>query len=140
MDVKETKHSFSIIYREAEFVALSSCESEACWLRNLFIEMKVFAVGNHILISEDNQSAIKVCKSLDQQARGMKHLDNKHHFIKDKVREGIINIDYVPTQNQIADMLTKPLNCNVFKTLRGKMFNLYDTLYFVNFVDVYNEL
>lgn len=104
---------------EAEYVALSQCISEACWLRNMLTELKI---NNNIIviIYEDNQSAIKACNSYEQLKR-MKHLDIKYHFIRDKVQSGIIKVEYVYTKEQMADILTKPLNRHSFEKLRHSM-------------------
>ena len=64
---------------EAEFIALSLCASEICWLRNLLVELRLFKENTKVIIYEDNQSAIRSCNSFEQLKR-MKHLDIKYHF------------------------------------------------------------
>lgn len=105
---------------EAEYIALSECTSEACWLRGFLIEMCVIDKNYTIPILEDNQSAIKIVKSIEQP-KGLKHLDVKYHFIKEKYQEGIIKIEYIPSAEQIADIFTKPLNRQIFTNLRNML-------------------
>lgn len=104
---------------EAEIIALSLCISEVCWLRNLLLELKLIKELK-VVIYEDNQSAIRSCSSHEQLKR-IKHLDIKYHFAKDKINENIIEIKYIPSNEQIADVLTKPLNKVTFEKLRGFM-------------------
>lgn len=59
-------------------------------------------------IWEDNQGAIALANKTGYNAR-TKHVDIRHHFIREKVSSGDIKIDYVETQQQLADILTKAL-------------------------------
>lgn len=104
---------------EAEIIALSFCISEACWLRNLLLELKLVEELK-VVVYEDNQSAIRSLSSHEQLKR-IKHLDIKYHFVKDKIKEDIIELRYVSSSNQIADILTKPLNKVTFEKLRSFM-------------------
>ena len=61
-----------------------------------------------IAVYEDNQSTIKMAENSTLQQR-TKHIDVRHHFIRDLVREHIIKIEYCPTNEMLADMLTKAL-------------------------------
>lgn len=105
---------------EAEYISLSLCISEACWLRNLLIELCICNNDTKMIIYEDNQSAIRSCKSL-QQLKRMKHIEIKFHFIKEKIKQGIVDVVYIRTNEQIADIFTKPLNKQKFEVLRGKL-------------------
>lgn len=68
---------------EAEYIALSFCVSEACWLRNLLLEIKLIDLDTKVIIYEDNQSAIRSSNSHEQLKR-MKHLDIKIILLKIK--------------------------------------------------------
>ena len=65
----------------------------------------------------DNTSAINLSKNTTQHAR-TKHIDISHHFLKDNISNEIITLDYINSENQIADILTKPLNESIFTKLR----------------------
>ena len=68
----------------------------------------------------DNISAINISKNPVQHSR-TKHIDIQHHFIRDLVEQEVIKIDYVQTENQIADIFTKPLDFERFTTLRRSL-------------------
>jgi hypothetical protein len=107
---------------EAEYISLSLCVSEACFLVNMLRELNYFCEKRKAVIFEDNQSTIRCCNSLEQIKR-IKHLDIKFHFIKEKIRDGTVEIRYINTREQVADILTKPLNKATFERLRQKMFH-----------------
>ena len=72
----------------------------------------------HVLY-EDNKSAI--CMSKNAQFHGRaKHIDIRHHFIREKVCDGTVELKYCPTECMIADILTKGLSSVVFEKLRDK--------------------
>lgn len=64
----------------------------------------------------DNQSAIHISKTPDQHKR-LKHVDLKYHFIRSKVSCGIVNLVYIPSKEQPADICTKGLSRVVFVKL-----------------------
>ena len=92
---------------EAEFVAASEAGKELKWMRNLLKELG-FGVTGSSTLHLDNQSAIQVCKNPEHHGR-MKHLDMKYFWIRDEVVRKVIEVVYVPTGDQLADILTKPL-------------------------------
>lgn len=55
---------------------------------------------------EDNQGAIALASNAGYNSHTM-HVDIKHHFVRENVARGIIVVNYVPTKDQLADMLTK---------------------------------
>ena len=98
----------SISSTEAEYIALSIAISEACWLRKILLDFNLFNLEKPISIFEDNQSAIKLANNPENNRR-LKHLDIRFFFIKEKIDLGLVNIVYIKTEEQIADMFTKPL-------------------------------
>ena len=60
------------------------------------------------LIYEDNQGAIAITKNPVHHGR-TKHIDVKHHAIRELSENGIINVEHINTNNMLADLLTKPL-------------------------------
>ena len=64
---------------------------------------------NHIAIKCDNTSAINLSKNPIQHSR-TKHIDIRHHFLRDHVQNGDISLEFVDTNNQLANIFTKPLN------------------------------
>jgi hypothetical protein len=73
----------------------------------------------------DNQSAIKLTNNPVQHSR-TKHIDIRHHFLRDHETEEDIKISHVSTENQLADIFTKPLDETRFCTLRSEL-NILDS-------------
>ena len=72
----------------------------------------------------DNTSAISLTKNPIQHSK-TKHIEIRHHFIRDHVRKGDCEIKFVKTKNQLADLFTKPLVRDRFNKLRKKL-NILD--------------
>ena len=68
----------------------------------------------------DNLSAINISKNPIQHSR-TKHIDIRHHFIRDLVEDKIVTLEHVTTERQLADIFTKALDANQFEVLRGKL-------------------
>jgi hypothetical protein len=103
---------------EAEYIALSSATQESVWLRNLTSELGSPA-ETPTTIYEDNQSAIAMTKNPQFHGRA-KHIDIKYHFIRENVNNGIIKLEYCPTEEMTADIFTKGLSREQFCKLRDK--------------------
>lgn len=108
----------SLSSTEAEYIALAETCQEVTWLREIF---KDFSIDNKTptMINEDNQSCIKM---VDRQkfSNRTKHVDTKYHFIHDLKEKGVIDLQYCPTEENTADMLTKPLSRIKLAKFRGK--------------------
>ena len=105
---------------EAEYVALSSATQEAVWLRKLLILDLQVTSPEPTMLMEDNQGAISIAKNPVAHSR-TKHISICYHYIREAVQEGIVNLCYCPTEQMIADLLTKPLPRECFKMLRDAM-------------------
>lgn len=101
---------------EAEYIALSSAVQEALWIKQLLLDMKE-DTKTPITMYEDNQAAINMTKNPNYHGRA-KHVDIKYHFIRDQVDKNTVNITYCPTNDMIADILTKGLHKGQFVKLR----------------------
>jgi hypothetical protein len=73
-----------------------------------------------VTLKMDNQSAISLCKNPVFHEKS-KHIDVKYHFTREKVEKGLIDVKYVRTNDQLADILTKPLARLKFHEMRGKI-------------------
>ena len=93
---------------EAEYISLSAATQVALSMRNLMAEL-TSSPPQPVLILEDNQSTIKLALRQTSSAR-TKHIDVRHHFVKQCLSAGSIDLKYVPTEFQAADCLTKPLD------------------------------
>ena len=90
---------------EAEYRAMASAASEVTWLVRLLEELQLTSL-KPVLLHCDNISAIHIAKNPVFHER-TKHIDIDCHFTRDKVIEGLLQLTYLPTKNQLADVLTK---------------------------------
>ena len=104
---------------EAEYLAAGAAVQEILWLRTLLKEMGFEQPGGTILQC-DNKPAIAIASD-DRHHPRTKHIDLKHHFIRDHVRAGRIVIRWIGTANQEADILTKALGDAMYTGMRNKM-------------------
>ncbi|GAB2290803.1 hypothetical protein Dimus_038122 [Dionaea muscipula] len=102
---------------EAEYVAIASCVSHGLWLRQLLAELHVHQELPTV-IHVDNQSAIAIAKNPVYHDRS-KHIDVRFHFLRESVANEFVKLKYVKTQDQLADLLTKPLSLHVFTKFRS---------------------
>jgi len=72
----------------------------------------------------DNESAIKMTHNLVQHSR-TKHIDIRNHFIRDHQQKGDISFESIGTEDQLADMFTKPLDGKRFCKLKNEL-NILD--------------
>ena len=102
---------------EAEFIAAASSACQVVWLRRI---LKVLnqEQSSPTVVFCDNISAIKLSKNLVMHGRS-KHIDIRFHFLRDLVRDGILELIHCSTQQQVANVLTKPLKLDVFLRMRG---------------------
>ncbi|GJU49513.1 retrovirus-related pol polyprotein from transposon TNT 1-94 [Tanacetum coccineum] len=98
--------STSILSTEAEYIAMSGCCAQILWMRSQLSNYG-FAY-NHIPLYCDNKSAIALCCNNVQHSRS-KHIDIRHHFIKEQVEKGVVELYFVRTEYQLADIFTKAL-------------------------------
>jgi hypothetical protein len=68
----------------------------------------------------DNQSCIKMTENPVFYGRS-KHIEIRYHFIRDMVQRGALKLQYISTDEQVADVLTKPLSCVKFEHFRDKL-------------------
>ncbi|GJW81235.1 retrovirus-related pol polyprotein from transposon TNT 1-94 [Tanacetum coccineum] len=98
--------SAAISSTEAEYIALSGCCAQVLWMRS---QLTDYGFGfNKIPMYCDNKSAIALCCNNVQHSRS-KHIDIRFHFIKEHVENGVIELYFVNTEYQLADIFTKAL-------------------------------
>ncbi|KAL4123438.1 hypothetical protein QTP88_015616 [Uroleucon formosanum] len=101
---------------EAEYIALSQLIQELTWL-TLLINDLLETQGDTPVLYADNQSAIKLVKIPEYHKR-TKHIDVRYHYIREKFSEGMFSLEYVPSKEQLADILTKSIPQPRFQELR----------------------
>ena len=75
---------------------------------------------DEILFLCDNESAVKIATNPVQHSR-TKHIDIRHHFLRDHMNNGDIKFDGIDTDDQLADIFTKPLDESRFCKLRNEL-------------------
>ena len=108
--------SIALSSTEAEYYAMTHAFKEALWLRT-FLEVLKFPVPRPFPILSDNQAACSLSNSPAISARS-KHIDIRHHFIRDHVLAGSFSTTWIPTADMPADIFTKPLPFPAFSRHR----------------------
>jgi len=107
---------------EAEYVSMCEAAKEVAWIRNFLTEINaVRFIEKPCLIKVDNQGAICLSERNAISER-TKHVDLKYHYLKNEVNQGLIKFCYVKSEENVADVFTKPLGGNklaVFNPLLG---------------------
>jgi hypothetical protein len=103
---------------EAEYIGQTNATKEAIWLQHLLKQINPQDPGlGATIIYGDKQGAIALAKNPQFHAR-TKHIDIQHHFVREKVAEGRVKLEYVHTSQQVADGLTKSLPKDRFMVFR----------------------
>ncbi|KAJ9561371.1 hypothetical protein OSB04_006531 [Centaurea solstitialis] len=110
---------------ESEFRAVANGTCEGIWLRRLLEELRV-PFEAPIKLYCDNKAAISIAQNPVHHDR-TKHVEVDRHFIKEKLDSGSMCMVYLPSKQQVADLLTKSLTKKLFDDLTNKlgMINIY---------------
>ncbi len=104
---------------EAEYVALGMAVQETVWLRRLLSDIGR-SESLATIIYEDNNGAIDLSRNAKHHTR-TKHIDISHHFTREKVQSGEVSVVYCPTDEMIADVMTKGLARVKFQRFRDAL-------------------
>jgi hypothetical protein len=107
----------SLSSTEAEYIAASETAREAVFIRNLLQSLEV-TIPSPLVIQVDNTTAIQMTEESRHLSR-RKHINVKYHYIRELVMNKEFSLTHIPTQQQQADILTKPLNIKQFEYLRN---------------------
>jgi len=110
--------SVALSTAEAEYIAAGSCVAQILWMKQQLEDFEI--KFDHIPIRCDNTSAINLSKNPVQHSRS-KHIEIRHHFIRDHVQNGDIQIEFVLSEKQVADIFTKPLSEEIFCKIRREL-------------------
>ena len=110
--------SVALSTAEAEYVAAGSCCAQILWLKQQLLDFDIKL--SHIPIMCDNTSAINLTKNPILHSR-TKHIEIRHHFLRDHVEKGDVVFAHVDSKNQLADIFTKPLATESFFNIRGEL-------------------
>ena len=107
----------SLSTTEAEFIAATTCACQAIWLRRILEELQ-FKQVEATTVFCDNNLATKLFKNPVLHRRS-KHIDVKYYFLGDLSNDGTIKLVYCQSEDQVADIQTKPLKLATFVKLLG---------------------
>ena len=100
------QNSVALSTAEAEYVAAASCCAQLLWIKR---QLEDFGIKTDCIpIMCDKISAINMANNPVQHKR-TKHIDIRHHFLRDNVEKGFIIMKFCATEDQIADIFTKAL-------------------------------
>lgn len=104
---------------EAEYRSLVNCVSRLLWIKQLLAE-----VGGTLCQSPvvwcDNTSTISMAANPTHHAR-VKHVEIDHHFVREKVLDGTLQVNFIPSEKQIANVLTKPITPKLFDSFQQNL-------------------
>lgn len=106
--------------QHAEYIAMAVAAQEALWLKNIFNDLGVAKMFQRPCIQADNTSALALAQKdiVDDRSKAV---DIKYHFIKDVVKKKLIELKYVMSRDNLADILTKSLNGRKTQELAARM-------------------
>ncbi|NBR23751.1 MAG: Ty1/Copia family ribonuclease HI [Micrococcales bacterium] len=114
---------------EAELIAVSDGISQAIWTRNFLCEQRNISSKTvsrlpPAQVYQDNKSTIQLIKNGRSNSANTRHIDRRFFFVKDRVDSGDIVIRYLPTDDMVADVMTKPLQGAKFERFRAKLLGM----------------
>jgi hypothetical protein len=117
------QNSVALSTAEAKYVTAGSCCAHLLWMRQTPKDYGY--TMNEVPLLCDNESVIKISYNHCEHSR-TKHKDIQHLFLRDHAIKGDIVISHVRTNEQLADIFTKPLDEKRFRELRSKL-NIIDS-------------
>ena len=113
--MSKKQNSISLSTVEAEYIAAGSCCTQLLWMQKLLHDYG--SCQEHLTIYCDNTSAINISKNPVQHSR-IKHIEIRHYFIRELVEDDTLTFEFIHTDDQKADLFTKPLDSKYFKFFR----------------------
>jgi len=99
--------SVALSSTEAEYIAAALASQELVWIRQLLSDLHI-PCAQPTTLYEDNQGCIKIACNEKISAR-TKHIDVRHHHLRDLQFRGVVDLEYCATDKMLADVMTKPL-------------------------------
>ena len=113
--MSKKQNSISLSTAEAEYIATGSCCTQLLWMQKFLHDYGI--CQEYLTIYCDNTSAINISKDPVQHSR-TKHIKIRHHFVRELVEDGTLTLEFIHTDDQKADLFTKPLDSKHFEFLR----------------------
>jgi hypothetical protein len=112
------QNSVPLSTAETEYIAAGACGAQILYMKQTLLDYGV--VLENIPLLCDNESVVKIANNPVQHSR-TKHIDIRHHFLRDHVAKNDISLEGVRMEDQLADIFTKPLDEAMFCQLRNKL-------------------
>ena len=113
--MSKMQNFISLSTAEAEYIIASSYCTQLLWMQKLLHDYGI--CQEHLTIYCDNTSAINISKNPVQHSR-TKHIEIRHHFIRELVEDGNLTLEFIHTDDQKADLFIKPLESKRFEFFR----------------------
>ncbi|GJY32464.1 retrovirus-related pol polyprotein from transposon TNT 1-94 [Tanacetum coccineum] len=114
----DSDYAVAMSSAEAEYVAAIGCCASILWMKSQLSDYDIHY--KMVPIFCDNTSAIAISNNPILHSR-TKHIDIRYHFIKDHILKGDIKLHFIPTEYQLADIFTKPLDEPTFTRLKARL-------------------
>jgi hypothetical protein len=105
--IRNKHSSISLSSTEVEYIAATQSCTQVEWMKQTLRDIKM-VFEEPTIIHYDNTSVISLSKNLFQQSKS-KNIPIKYHYLRDQAENKNIKLEYVPTQEHVADIFTKPL-------------------------------
>jgi hypothetical protein len=112
------QNSVALSTAEAKNIAVGACCTQILYMKHTLLDYGV--VLEKVPLLCDNESAVKIANNPVQHSR-TKHIDIRHHFLRDHVAKGDIILEGVRLEDQLTDIFTKPLDQTRFCMLRNDL-------------------
>jgi hypothetical protein len=112
------QNSVALSTAKAKYIAAGACCTQILYMKQTLLDYGV--VLEKVPLLCDNESDIKIANNVVQHSR-TKHIDIRHHFLRDRVAKGDIILEGVRSEDQLADIFTKPLDKTYFCMLRNEL-------------------
>ncbi|GKA09335.1 retrovirus-related pol polyprotein from transposon TNT 1-94 [Tanacetum coccineum] len=112
------QQSVAMSLAEAKYVAAAGCCESILWMKSQLSDYD--NLYKMVPIFYDNTSAIAISNNPVLHSR-TKHIDIRYHFIRDHILKGYFEIHFIPTEYQLADIFTKPLDEPTFTRLKTEL-------------------
>ena len=103
-------------------MAACAAAQESVWLQQLLQELQCTFI-NPMIIFEDNKACIDFTKNPSNHQK-TKHISVRYHFIRDLVQRQLLQLNPIPSADNVADIMTKPLDTKPFQFLRSKFMTI----------------
>ena len=113
--MSKKQNSVSLSTAKAEYIAVGSCCTQLLWMKKLLHDYGI--PQDTMCVFCDNTSAINLSKNPVQHSKS-KHIEIRYHFIQDLVKDKVVCLEFIHTDNQKAHIFTKPLDGPQFESLR----------------------